>query len=298
MSTPDSLGMSQAPPVCPRHPDVVAYVRCQRCGRPVCPQCQRPAAVGVQCVDCVAEGAKTIRTARTIYGGTVTDGRPLVTMGIIGLCVAVYVGELAIPGFENMLAFNPSLGFSEPWRFITATFLHASPMHILFNMLALWFVGPYLELLLGRARYLALYLVSAIGGSVGVVLIDRAPTSLLDGAQLQSYADWFTSYVGASGAVFGLFGAFIVLNRHLGRSSSGMFLTIAANAVIGFVIPHIAWQAHVGGLVAGLIVAAVLTQAAKNRQRARFLWPSLVTLTVVLIGLAVWKYTMVPTFWR
>src|SRR6187455_8320 len=79
------------PPVCPRHPDRESYVRCQRCGRPTCPECQRPAAVGIQCVDCVAEGARSVRQVRTVFGGAVTDGRPVATMTIIGICLVVFV---------------------------------------------------------------------------------------------------------------------------------------------------------------------------------------------------------------
>ena len=96
-STPQPERPAQVP-VCPRHPDRESYVRCQRCGRPTCPECQRPAAVGVQCVDCVREGAKSVRQGRTVFGGAATDGRPLVTMTIIGICVAVFLLQMAVPG--------------------------------------------------------------------------------------------------------------------------------------------------------------------------------------------------------
>ena len=129
-------------------------------------------------------------------------------------------------------------------------------MHIVFNMLALWMVGgQYLEPLLGRLRYAALYLISAIGGSVVFLLLAQPPTGPVE---LDDLGSWGTAAVGASGAVFGLFGALLVLNRKLGRSSAGMYATIVINAVIGFVVPGIAWQAHLGGLLTGAAVAAVI----------------------------------------
>lgn len=288
-------------PVCPRHTDRVSYVRCQRCGRPVCPECQRPAAVGVQCVDCVREGAKTIRQGRTIFGGDVaaTGGRPLVTMTIIGICVAVFVGQLASPTLTDDVAFAPYLGDTEPWRFLTSAFAHAPHnfLHIGFNMWALWMMGQYLEPMLGRARFAALYLISAFGGSV-VYLLLAFPHSI---AQLNArdYGAWETAAVGASGAVFGLFGAFLILQRRLGRSAATMYATIGINAVIGFVVPGIAWQAHLGGFLTGIACAAVFAYLGKRpdgggTQRASFAihWVALAGITVVLVVLAVVKYAI------
>ena len=267
---------TQQVPVCPRHPDRVSYVRCQRCGRPACPDCQRPAAVGIQCVDCVREGRQTQRQARTIFGGRVTDGRPTVTITLIVVCVIVWFGELATPQVFQRFAFAPSVGADEPWRFLTSAFLHdpGNIMHIGFNMYALWIVGSYLEPMLGRARFLALYLVSALGGSVVYLLF----TSV----------DSRGGVVGASGAVFGLFGALVVLNRHLGRSSAGIWIIIGINAVLGFVIPNIAWQAHLGGLLTGVAIAA--TYAALGRERRQLQWVVIAVVTVLLIALAALKY--------
>ena len=163
-------------PVCPRHPDREAYVRCQRCGRPTCPECQRPAAVGIQCVDCVAEGARTVRKGRTIFGGAPTDGRPLATMTIMGICAVVYLAQGAVPGLQDRIAFLPSAGQAEPWRFLTSAFAHGSLIHIAFNMYALWVMGTYLEPMLGRARFVAIYLLSALGGSVMYLLLSSPPT--------------------------------------------------------------------------------------------------------------------------
>src|SRR5450631_646368 len=105
----------QVEPVCPRHPDRASYVRCQRCGRPTCPECQRPAAVGIQCIDCVREGQKSMRMPRTQFGAKVTqDERPVVTLTIIGICVVVWLLQMVSPQVTERLAFVPALGFREP----------------------------------------------------------------------------------------------------------------------------------------------------------------------------------------
>ena len=281
----------QAEPVCPRHPDRVAYVRCQRCGRPTCPECQQPAAVGIQCVDCVREGQKSIRMPRTQFGAKVTpDGRPVVTLTIIGICVAVWLLQQVSPQLTDRLAFVPMLGKTEPWRFLTAAFAHSpgNLLHILFNMYALWILGQYLEPMLGRVRFAALYLVSALGGSVSFLLLASPPVSV---AALNNNSSWVTSMVGASGAVFGLFGALIVFNRHLGRSSRQLYVLLVINAVLGFV-PGIAWQAHVGGFLTGAAVAAVITGTApQNRRRLQL--PALAAVLVLLAVAATAKYALV-----
>ena len=289
MSDPTTYPQQQVTPVCPRHPDRVSYVRCQRCGRPVCPECQRPAAVGVQCVDCVKAQAKTVRTTRTVFGGNVTD-TPVVSYAIIAICVVVYVLQTARPGLTSDIWFAPYLGKSEPWRFLTSAFAHGGITHILFNMLALWMVGAqYLERLLGGARYAAVYLVSAVGGSVVYLLL--APAVPFNPGVRDS---WYVGAVGASGAVFGLFGALLVLSRHLGRSSAGMYATIAINAVIGFVIPNVAWQAHLGGLITGAAVAGVIA-ATSAKERRRWQWPGVVLVVVVLVVVTLLKYAAAPS---
>ena len=283
-------------PVCPRHPDRESYVRCQRCMRPTCPQCQRPAAVGIQCVDCVAEGAKTVRQARTVFGGSVTDGRPVATMTLIGICVVVFVLQLAVPGLDERIAFVPALAQSEPWRFLTSAFAHGGITHIAFNMYALWVMGSYLEPMLGRARFVAIYLLSALGGSVMYLLLSTPPSA----AQIATgdYGMWWTGAVGASGAVFGLFGAFLVLQRRLGRSAAGMYVIIGINAVIGFVIPGIAWQAHLGGLLTGAGVAAAIAYSGRNRgplappANQQVHWVSMGGILLVLVVLTIGKYAL------
>ena len=285
-------------PVCPRHPDRESYVRCQRCMRPTCPQCQRPAAVGIQCVDCVAEGARTVRQARTVFGGSVTDGRPVATMTIIGICIGIYLLQQVMPGFTQQVWFVPVQGEAELWRFITSAFAHSpgNLLHIAFNMYALWVMGQYLEPMLGRARFVALYLLSAIGGSVMYLLFAFPPTPAM--VAVGDGGLWYTPAVGASGAVFGLFGAFLVLQRRLGRSSAGMYVVIAINAVIGFVIPGIAWQAHLGGLLTGAAVAAAIAYSGRNRgplappANQRVHWFSMGGILLVLVVLTIGKYAL------
>lgn len=262
-----------APPVCPRHPDRISYVRCQRCHRPVCPECQRPAAVGVQCVDCVAEAARADRRTTTVLGGRPSAGGPVVTMGLMGLCVALWLAQQVSPRVFQDLAFAPGVGEDEPWRFLTSAFLHGPLVHILFNMLALWMLGPYAEALLGRARYLTLYLLSALGGSVAYLLL--TPLSSTSGL------------VGASGAVFGLFGAIIVLNRARGVGTQGIWVNLAINAALPLIYHQIAWQAHLGGFLTGLVTAFVLSRSRKSPALA---WGGTAAVTALVVGLAVARY--------
>ncbi|WP_245616092.1 rhomboid family intramembrane serine protease [Phycicoccus jejuensis] len=281
-------------PTCPRHPDRESYVRCQRCGRPACPECQRPAAVGIHCVDCVREASKTVRQGRTTFGGAVTDGRPLVTFWIIGICVAVYLLQTVQPSLTRDIAFAPVVGDTQPWRFITSGFAHGGLTHIAFNMYALFVMGQYLEPMLGRSRYIALYLLSAFGGSVGILLLASKPAG---GVVTLADESWITAAVGASGAVFGLFGAFLVLQRRLGRSAAGMYVVIGINAAIGFVIPGIAWQAHLGGLITGAVAAAAIGYLGRAKDPLqppdrRIHWVALGGLFVVLVLLSVAKYAL------
>lgn len=269
-----------APPVCPRHPDRTSYVSCQRCERPTCPECQRPAAVGIQCVDCVKEQARTVRQPTSRFGAPVRGGRPLVTMTLIAICVVVYLGQRVDDRVTIELMFVPDWAAQEPWRFLTAAFAHSPSgfMHIAFNMFALWITGQYLEPLLGRLKFLALFLISAIGGSVGVLLMSETPT------------------VGASGAVFGLFAAVLVLNRHLGRETGSIVAVLGINAVLGFVLPNIAWQAHLGGAITGTLLAVALAltapkgrTAAEAAGRRRWFWPAALGVLLVLATLAWWQ---------
>ena len=268
-------------------------MRCQRCGRPTCPECQRPAAVGIQCVDCVREAARTSPTARTVFGGRATDGRPVVTYTIIGICTVVYLLQRTVPGITDRFSFVPAFGWTEPWRFVTAAFLHSPDtiFHILLNMFALWTLGQYLEPMLGRARFAAIYLISGIGGQVAVTLLAGSPTII--GLNTGLDDAWLTPVVGASGAIFGLFGAMIVLNRHLNRSVAGIYTILVINAVLGFVVAGISWQAHLGGFLTGLASAGAIVLF--RRQRVRHLtWVALGAVLAFLVVVTVAKYLTVP----
>ncbi|UZX01192.1 rhomboid family intramembrane serine protease [Arthrobacter sp. CDRTa11] len=281
-----SVEPSAQVPVCPRHPDRPSYVRCQRCGRPACPDCQRAAAVGFQCIDCVNETKRTTPAVRTVYGGAVATGKPLVTFGIIAACAVMYVLQWIVPGewiFQNLAFANgfvtPDSGEFEPWRMLTAAFLHSQGfiLHIVLNMYMLWIFGQALEPLLGWVRFLAVYLISAIGGSVGYLLLTPGYVPGVPQAGV----------VGASGAIFGLFGAMLLVQRHRGGDTRQLWVLIAINGVIGFVIPQIAWQAHLGGLITGGLCAAVIAYTPRGPRQA-LLQACGLAAVVILLFLVSW----------
>ncbi|MBX3094906.1 MAG: rhomboid family intramembrane serine protease [Cryobacterium sp.] len=260
--------------VCYRHPGRQSFVLCQRCGRTICGECQTPAAVGFHCPECIREARQNAPRvkSRVRVAMSPSSGVPVVTYSIMALCVVLWLAQVFIGDVVTAyLLYYPPLTLSEPWRMLTVAFVHstASPFHLLFNMYALWLFGRILEQLLGRWRFLALYLISGFGGSVAVLLL--APTSLV---------------VGASGAVFGLFGAFFVIQRRLGSGSMQLIVVIGINLVIGFVIPGISWQGHVGGLIAGVLVGLVYMATRRAAQRNRQIL-GVVGVIVLLLALTV-----------
>lgn len=268
---PDSAGT--AAPTCPRHPDRISYVRCQRCGRPACPECQRPAAVGVHCVDCVREANKSARAARTVLGGRVSaSDRPVATITFVAISAVLFLAGYVAPVYQWM-AFSPAIGQIQPWRMITSAFLHAGWLHLLVNMYALWIVGPFLEQMLGRWRFVALYLLSAFGGSVAVVWL----------------APWAQPVVGASGAVFGIFAAIAIVLRRTGRDARQILIVIGINVVFSLVIARVSWQAHLGGLVVGAALGFLFAYLPRNRRSAGAV-VGVVGTAVVLGGLALLGY--------
>ncbi|WP_235925234.1 rhomboid family intramembrane serine protease [Actinomyces marmotae] len=241
----------------------MAYVRCQRCGHPVCPACQVPSAVGVHCVDCTARASAGRRAPTTALGGRLSDGSTLITKALIAVCVVVFIAQ-KLPASTAMglnvireLALVPVFVSAEPWRLLTSALLHGSIMHLAFNMWALWVLGGSLEPLLGRWRYSALMALSALGGSTAVYWLS-APGS----------RDWFTGTVGASGAVFGLFAAMFVIQRRFGRDTTGIVGILVLNLVFSFTAAGISWQGHLGGLITGGVVAAVYAWAPRERRGA------------------------------
>jgi membrane associated rhomboid family serine protease len=205
---------------------------------------------------------------------------------LIGLCVLLNLAQYVRPlGVTESLMLVPAWTAAEPWRLITSAFLHDTglPLHILLNMYALYLIGPYLEDLFGRVWFTVVYLLSALGGSAGYILIAGGYGE--DGRGL-----FLTSALGASGAVFGLFGALVVVQRRLNRDLSQIAVILGINLVLGFVIARVAWQAHLGGLVVGLGCAAVLAYAPRsNRRLVQVLGVAAIAFVVVLttvVGLA------------
>lgn len=277
---------------CYRHPDRQSFVLCQRCLRTVCPECQTPAAVGVVCPECMRDQQKAQspaqRTAERRWSRArpiaVRDTRPIVTYSIMGLTGFVFLLQL-IPGFgttvtQSLYFWAPALypgltGIFEPWRIFTVMLVHDPDgiWHVALNMLALWMIGRSLEPLLGRWRFLTLYLLSGLGGSVAVALLGFG-----------------IPVVGASGAVYGLFGALLIIGRHIGANITGIIVILGINLVITFLplftggVARVSWQAHVGGLLVGLLVAFIFTRTRAASQKSLQIW-LLVAVGAVLVGL-------------
>jgi membrane associated rhomboid family serine protease len=276
MSSPQ-YGEIQEPDVCYRHPDRQTYIHCQRCDRPICPECQTPAPVGVLCPECMREGRESIAATRAGGVGTggylrrmLPQGVPVVTYVLMGVCVLVYVLQLVSGGaVTNAGVLNPSRIASEPWRLLTSAFLHSpgTILHLLFNLYALFIFGPALEHFLGRARYLALYLVGALGGSVGVVLVYELYIAT-GGASLHWLGTLLTpsSALGASGAIFALMGAMLAMRRQMGVQTVQLLIVVAINLAFGFFVAGIAWEAHLFGLITGFAIGSVLI-ATRRRSR-------------------------------
>ncbi|GAA0397321.1 rhomboid family intramembrane serine protease [Microbispora corallina] len=260
---------AEAIPYCYRHPDRETHVRCQRCERPICPDCMREAAVGHQCVECVREGNRTVRPATAVFGGAAVAA-PRVTWVLLALNVLAYGAEVLMPDevLRRFEMWSYGVYQGEWWRLITSAFLHAPPpsfWHIVFNMWALYAIGPELERRLGSARYAVLYLLSALGGSVAVYLFG-------------------TEAVGASGAIYGLFGALFVVARRLGYDARGVLWLIGINVVLTFVVPGISWQGHLGGLAVGTLVTLGFAYApARNRAAVQFGTAVAVLVALVLL---------------
>jgi membrane associated rhomboid family serine protease len=230
-----------AAPVCYRHPTRETYIRCNRCDRPICPECMVSASVGFQCPECVNEGRRSARQVRTVFGGKVYQRPGLVTTVLVGFCVAAYLVQVAVPSTTGRFEmFGLAVASGEWWRLLTAGFLHLSLVHIGFNMWGLWVLGRPLEAMLGRVRFGALYGVSLLAGSTVSYL----------------FANPQGASVGASGAIFGLAGGMIVVAKRMSWNLSWLVGIVALNFLLPFAISNIDWHAHVGGLVAGIIVTA------------------------------------------
>ncbi|MER6847924.1 rhomboid family intramembrane serine protease [Streptomyces flaveolus] len=253
-------------PGCYRHPDRETGIRCTRCERPICPDCMVNASVGFHCPDCARGGtgagpAPAASRPRTLAGGTVAADPHLITKILIAINVAVFIavharssllGDLVLIGRWPPAPYMPTEGVAEGewYRLVTSMFTHQEIWHIGFNMLGLWWLGGPLEAALGRARYLALYLVSGLAGGALTYLL-AAPT---------------TASLGASGAIFGLFGATGALVRRLNADMRPVIALLVINLVFTFGWNNIAWQAHIGGLVAGAVIGYAMLHAPRERR--------------------------------
>ncbi|MFJ8348454.1 rhomboid family intramembrane serine protease [Streptomyces sp. NPDC094153] len=253
-------------PACYRHPGRETGIRCVRCDRAICPECMVDASVGFQCPDCVRGGSgighpPAASRPRTLAGGTMTADPRLLTKILIGINVAVFVavnvdssllGDLVLIGAWPPAPFTATSGVAdgEWYRLVTSMFTHQEIWHIGFNMLSLWWLGGPLEAALGRLRYLALYFVSGLaGGALTYLLASPSQASL-----------------GASGAIFGLFGATAVLMRRLNYDMRPIIALLVINLIFTFSWSGIAWQAHIGGLVAGVAVGYAMVHAPRERR--------------------------------
>ena len=286
---------------CYRHPDVETGVHCTRCGRPICPDCMIPAPVGHQCPECVSEARKEFRQGpgRRIAAANVRR-RATATSVLLGLIVAMFIVEILTSGGDiingpsptRLVKLGASIGLfgtsagavggiatGQYWRLFTSMFLHAEIFHIAFNAYALWIFGSIVEQELGRFRFLLIYFV----------------TGLFASAASYAFGPPFTPAVGASGAIFGLFGAFIAYNyrrRHLALAAARLrsaIVLIAINAFIAFSIPGIDWRAHAGGLFAGLIAGYMVEGTGSASTRRTILVIGTVGLLSSVVGLVVWR---------
>lgn len=290
-----------APVACYRHPNATAGVRCQRCGRPICGNCMVEAPVGHQCPECVHRGRAASGQGRLPYGGRRSANPKATTLALIAINALVFAvtslaGRASSRVFDYLALTPRSIcavgssyyqgvdatscaasggtwlpGFADGawWQLLTSAFVHANLLHIAVNMLALWFIGPQLEEVLGRTRFLVLYLLSALAGGVAVAWLS-AP---------------HTPTVGASGAIFGLLGALLVLVVRSGGNPTNLLMWLGINVAITFMGTGISWQGHLGGFLGGAAVAAILV-GLRGRQQEPAQRLALAALTLALLGVA------------
>lgn len=299
-----------AVPVCYRHPGRETYVTCNRCARPICPDCMTEASVGFQCPECVNAGRRTQRQPLTAFGGTRAGYSGYVTITLIALNVvgllagAVIAGVPAVLGsglFTGVTKLQMMFGSFAPtyeiasnfvppgsqvgevytgiddgavYRLVTAMFIHYGIVHLLLNMWALWMLGRNLEAALGPVRFLALYLLSGLGGSIAAYLFSPGSIS-----------------AGASGAIFGLFAALFVVLKRLRRDTSSVVPVLVINLVLTFTIPNISIAGHLGGLLVGALVAAGLAYAPRQGrtpvQVATIAGVAVVLAMLVVVGMVI-----------
>ena len=229
---------------CYRHPDRSTSLRCSRCDRPICAFCSHDSPVGQRCPDC----SRGSRATRVVNARRLATGiTPAVLVIMVVSVVAYLIQRQNVQFTIDYAHITEAVRYGEWWRAVTAAFLHSrgSVLHIVFNMYALYLFGPRLERQVGTVSFVGLYLASAVSGAV-------AFQYLSDGGA-----------VGASGAIFGLFGAVLIGTYPLRHTPHGgaqfrrLLLLLAINLALPLLVPGIAWEAHVGGLVAGMIIVSI-----------------------------------------
>lgn len=239
--------------VCYRHPRTETAVSCSHCERPICTDCMVFSAVGIKCPECAGTPTGARKTASRVRVAAGRGGGYVVTRALVGVMIAVFVIQALAAGdirglggevFREGALYGPLVADGEWWRLVTASFLHAGPIHIFFNLLMLWWFGRPLEELIGRGRFLGVYAVAVFAGAAGSLLI--APEN---------------ATVGASGAVFGILGAGLVLERNRIPVFGGAALAVVAfNLVFSFVLSNVSIGGHVGGLLGGALAMLVLSR--------------------------------------
>jgi membrane associated rhomboid family serine protease len=248
---------------CYRHPHRETLIRCTRCERPICPDCMRPASVGFHCPDDVDRAVRSTRPVRTAVGAKLLSSPPYVTIALIVANVAIYVwtGTHSILGindphqaalFQHWQLEPAYVHDGDYYKLLTAAFLHVNLQHIGTNMLSLAIIGPPIEMLLGRWRFAVLYFLGALGGSAAIYAFS---------------SDTYGTTVGASGAIFALFGAAIPLVRKLSLDPQWLIGIVAFNFVVTFSVPDISKLGHLGGFVTGLLAGVAIGGLPRVKQR-------------------------------
>jgi membrane associated rhomboid family serine protease len=273
---------------CYRHPDRVTGLSCSECGRPICTECMTMAPVGIRCPEHSGKAQGVQRVTRGVQRAAFEGTGAKVTKALVAINVAVYVAELATGGGVNGtgstiylhgVLYGPLVEQGDWWRLLTAAFLHYGPVHLILNMVGLYWFGSLLEERIGSGRYVMLYLVSGLAGSAGALLWSNG---------------FLTPTVGASGAIFGILGAGLVLERQRDYVFGGSALgVIIINFVLTFSISSISKGGHIGGLVGGIICALGLTRF--GRGHSAYGRPGVLGVaTIVLVGVA----SIAVAYWR
>jgi membrane associated rhomboid family serine protease len=273
---------------CYRHPDRVTGLSCSECGRPICTECMTMAPVGIRCPEHSGKAQGVQRVTRGVQRAAFEGTGAKVTKALVAINVGVYVAELVTGGGVNGtgstiylhgVLFGPFVEQGDWWRLLTAAFLHYGPVHLILNMVGLYWFGSLLEERIGSGRYLMLYVVSGLAGSAGALLWSNG---------------FLTPTVGASGAIFGILGAGFILERQRDYVFGGSALgVIIINFVLTFSISSISKGGHIGGLVGGMLCALGLTRF--GRGHAAYGRPGVLGVaTIVLVGVA----SIAIAYWR